>query len=53
MSSETARYEKNLTDIVEAEPWHRRGSGNDLRAAVLGANDGLNATGALIGVSLS
>jgi VIT1/CCC1 family predicted Fe2+/Mn2+ transporter len=28
-------------DIVKAEPWHRRGSGNDLRAAVLGANDGL------------
>jgi VIT1/CCC1 family predicted Fe2+/Mn2+ transporter len=28
-------------DIAEAEPWHRRGSGNDLRAAVLGANDGL------------
>jgi len=29
------------TDIAKAEPWHRRGSGNDLRAAVLGANDGL------------
>ncbi|MDB5864101.1 MAG: protein of unknown function transrane [Betaproteobacteria bacterium] len=28
-------------DIAGAEPWHRRGSGNDLRAAVLGANDGL------------
>jgi len=28
-------------DIAKAEPWHRRGSGNDLRAAVLGANDGL------------
>jgi VIT1/CCC1 family predicted Fe2+/Mn2+ transporter len=24
-----------------AEPWHRRGTWNDLRAAVLGANDGL------------
>ena len=29
------------TDIAKAEPWHRRASGNDLRAAVLGANDGL------------
>jgi VIT1/CCC1 family predicted Fe2+/Mn2+ transporter len=29
------------SDIAKAEPWHRRGSGNDLRAAVLGANDGL------------
>jgi VIT1/CCC1 family predicted Fe2+/Mn2+ transporter len=28
-------------DIANAEPWHRRASGNDLRAAVLGANDGL------------
>jgi VIT1/CCC1 family predicted Fe2+/Mn2+ transporter len=28
-------------DIANAEPWHRRGSGNELRAAVLGANDGL------------
>jgi len=28
-------------DIAKAEPWHRRSSGNDLRAAVLGANDGL------------
>lgn len=28
-------------DIARAEPWHRRGSGNELRAAVLGANDGL------------
>src|ERR1700694_1312725 len=28
-------------DIAKAEPWHRSGSGNDLRAAVLGANDGL------------
>ena len=28
-------------DIAKAERWHRRGSGNDLRAAVLGANDGL------------
>ena len=29
------------TDIAKAEPWHRRATGNDLRAAVLGANDGL------------
>lgn len=28
-------------DIAGAEPWHRGASGNDLRAAVLGANDGL------------
>lgn len=29
------------TDIAGAESWHRRGAGNDLRAAVLGVNDGL------------
>ena len=29
------------TDIARAEAWHRRGGGNELRAAVLGANDGL------------
>jgi vacuolar iron transporter family protein len=28
-------------DIARAEPWHRGASGNDLRAAVLGLNDGL------------
>lgn len=28
-------------EIASAEPWHRGGSGNNLRAAVLGANDGL------------
>jgi len=28
-------------DILKSERWHRRGSGNELRAAVLGANDGL------------
>jgi vacuolar iron transporter family protein len=28
-------------DIARSEPWHRGGSGNNLRAAVLGANDGL------------
>ena len=29
------------SDIGRAEPWHRNASGNNLRAAVLGANDGL------------
>lgn len=29
------------TDIAGAERWHRGGSGNELRAAVLGVNDGL------------
>src|SRR4029450_9079887 len=29
------------TDIARAEPWHRAASGNNLRAAVLGASDGL------------
>src|SRR5260370_30810281 len=28
-------------DIAKAEPWHRGASGNDLRAAVVGAHDGL------------
>lgn len=28
-------------DVARAEKWHRRGGGNELRAAVLGANDGL------------
>ena len=28
-------------DIAQAEPWHRGASGNNLRAAVLGASDGL------------
>src|SRR5467141_961441 len=28
-------------DIARAERWHRGGAGNELRAAVLGANDGL------------
>ncbi len=31
----------NGADIARAERWHRGTSGNDLRAAVLGANDGL------------
>jgi vacuolar iron transporter family protein len=29
------------SEIGRAEPWHRRASGTNLRAAVLGANDGL------------
>jgi VIT1/CCC1 family predicted Fe2+/Mn2+ transporter len=29
------------TEIAQSEPWHRSASGNNLRAAVLGANDGL------------
>ncbi len=29
------------SEIGRAEPWHRNASGNNLRAAVLGANDGL------------
>jgi len=28
-------------EIADSERWHRRGSGNELRASVLGANDGL------------
>jgi VIT1/CCC1 family predicted Fe2+/Mn2+ transporter len=40
-----AREAKGATitgsDIGRAEPWHRGASGNNLRAAVLGANDGL------------
>lgn len=34
---------KGLTggEIADSERWHRRGSGNELRASVLGANDGL------------
>jgi VIT1/CCC1 family predicted Fe2+/Mn2+ transporter len=36
------------TDIARAEPWHRGASGNNLRAAVLGANDGLVSTFCLV-----
>jgi VIT1/CCC1 family predicted Fe2+/Mn2+ transporter len=36
-----ARESVTGADIVRAEPWHRGASGNNLRAAVLGANDGL------------
>ncbi len=37
----SARNTVTGADIARAEPWHRGGSGNNLRAAVLGANDGL------------
>ena len=36
-----ARSSVTGADIAQAERWHRGGSGNNLRAAVLGANDGL------------
>jgi VIT1/CCC1 family predicted Fe2+/Mn2+ transporter len=36
-SDDIKRYPASLP----VEPWHRRASGNNLRAAVLGANDGL------------
>ncbi len=35
-------------EIAKAERWHRRGGGNELRAAVLGANDGLVSNMALV-----
>ena len=35
-------------DIAKAEQWHHRASGNDLRATVLGANDGLVSNFSLI-----
>jgi len=35
------RSGKTGADIARAERWHRGASGNNLRAAVLGANDGL------------
>lgn len=42
LATGTARPAASIgTDIARAEPWHRNASGNDLRAAVLGANDGL------------
>jgi vacuolar iron transporter family protein len=37
----SARNTVTGADIARAEPWHRGASGNNLRAAVLGANDGL------------
>ena len=41
MAAAPGRAPVTGTDIAHAEPWHRGGSGNNLRAAVLGANDGL------------
>jgi len=41
MARAGARGTVTGADIARAEPWHRGGSGNNLRAAVLGANDGL------------
>jgi len=41
MARPPARTRVTGTDIARAEPWHRGASGNNLRAAVLGANDGL------------
>jgi VIT1/CCC1 family predicted Fe2+/Mn2+ transporter len=45
-----AASEKGISgeSIARAEPWHRRGGGNELRAAVLGANDGLVSNLALV-----
>ncbi len=37
----TAPHTVTGSDVARAEPWHRGASGNNLRAAVLGANDGL------------
>ena len=42
LAGSPARGPVTGTDIAQAEPWHRGAtSGNNLRAAVLGANDGL------------
>ena len=41
IAAATAEPWRPGTDIGQAEPWHRGVSGNNLRAAVLGANDGL------------
>ncbi len=41
MAQAPARGSVTGADIARAEPWHRGGSGNNLRAAVLGASDGL------------
>jgi vacuolar iron transporter family protein len=41
MAKASARGTVTGADIARAEPWHRSASGNNLRAAVLGANDGL------------
>ena len=41
MARAPAREPVTGAEIARAEPWHRGASGNNLRAAVLGANDGL------------
>ncbi len=41
IAAATGREWRPGTEIGQAEPWHRGVSGNNLRAAVLGANDGL------------
>src|SRR5580700_9162703 len=41
VAANAARGGSAGADIARAEPWHRGASGNNLRAAVLGANDGL------------
>jgi VIT1/CCC1 family predicted Fe2+/Mn2+ transporter len=41
VAANTSSGGRSGADIARAEPWHRGASGNDLRAAVLGANDGL------------
>jgi VIT1/CCC1 family predicted Fe2+/Mn2+ transporter len=41
MARTTRGHTVTGADIAHAEPWHRGASGNNLRAAVLGANDGL------------
>jgi vacuolar iron transporter family protein len=41
MAQASARHVVSGADIARAEPWHRGASGNNLRAAVLGVNDGL------------
>ena len=40
-TTSSALHTTTGADIARAERWHRGASGNDLRAAVLGANDGL------------
>jgi VIT1/CCC1 family predicted Fe2+/Mn2+ transporter len=41
VSANSSRAGHIGADIAQAESWHRSASGNNLRAAVLGANDGL------------
>jgi vacuolar iron transporter family protein len=41
VADNAGRAGQSGANIARAEPWHRGASGNNLRAAVLGANDGL------------